>query len=120
LGAFGELVVAGDVVSLGETLEDLGVEMVDLAGDPPARIVGIQDRGEVSPAEGVLGQGAVAGVRDREVVSDGVGVAGGLSDVADVLQTDRPEDKLGRVVHGDAVGLELLEVLGELFWGDAP
>ena len=52
-------------------------------------------------------------------MGDGVRDAGGLADVADVLQADRPEHGLGRVADADSSGRQLAEVRVELLGGDA-
>ena len=93
--------MSGNVSALAETLEDLGVEEMNLVGDPAQGLVGFRDRGEVPPAERVVGERPVGGVGESEVVIDGIGISGGLPGVSDVLQADGPEHEFGGVVNRD-------------------
>ena len=57
----------------------------------------------------------MARIAALEIMVDGGGVAGGLSGVAYVLQTDRPEHHLARIVNGDTACPELAQIGCELF-----
>ena len=95
------------------------MKVAEPAVDPRERVGRVGDRPQIAPSECVPREGAVSGIRKGDVVGDRVGVAGGLADIADVLQADRPEHGLGRVLDHDPAGRQLAEFRVEALGGDA-